>query len=123
MNWFQEWALTLAIFLPAVGLAIILLLPKAEETAAKVVALAHDARHARRRHRRSSPSSTTTTSGRLQFVANEPWIDVIKAALPPRDRRHLAAAAHPVDVRHGPVRHLLLEPLPGAAQPEGASSR
>ena len=35
MNWFQEWALTLAIFLPAVGLAIILLLPKAEETAAK----------------------------------------------------------------------------------------
>ncbi len=39
MNWFQEWALTLAIFLPAVGLAIILLLPKAEETAAKVVAL------------------------------------------------------------------------------------
>ncbi len=78
MNWFQEWALTLAIFLPAVGLAIILLLPKAEETAAKVVALV----------------TTLATlgvgvailfdfdfdhSGRLQFVANEPWIDVIKA--------------------------------------------
>ena len=32
MNWFREWALTLVIFLPAVGMAIILLLPKAEET-------------------------------------------------------------------------------------------
>ena len=78
MNWFQEWALTLVIFLPAVGLAIILLLPKAEETAAKTVALV----------------TTLATlgvgvailfdfdydhSGRLQYIANEPWIDVIKA--------------------------------------------
>ena len=78
MNWFQEWALTLAIFLPAVGLAIILLIPKAEETAAKVVALV----------------TTLATLGvgigviadfnfdassRLQFTANEPWIDVIHA--------------------------------------------
>jgi NADH-quinone oxidoreductase subunit M len=78
MNWFQEWALTLAIFLPAVGLAIILLLPKAEETAAKVVALV----------------TTLATlgvgigiitdfdfdhTGKLQFIANEPWIDVIHA--------------------------------------------
>jgi NADH-quinone oxidoreductase subunit M len=78
MNWFQEWALTLAIFLPAVGLAIILLIPKAEETAAKVVALV----------------TTLATLGvgigiiadfnfdasaKLQFNANEPWIDVIHA--------------------------------------------
>ena len=78
MNWFQEWALTLAVFLPAVGLAIILLLPKAEETAAKVVALV----------------TTLATLGvgigiiadfnfdhasKLQFIANEPWIDVINA--------------------------------------------
>ena len=77
MNWFQEWALTLAVFLPAVGLAIILLLPKAEETAAKIVALV----------------TTLATLGvgigialdfdydhssRLQFIVNEPWIDVIK---------------------------------------------
>ena len=27
----------------------------------------------------SSPTSTTTTPSRLQFIANEPWIDVIKA--------------------------------------------
>jgi NADH-quinone oxidoreductase subunit M len=78
MNWFQEWALTLAIFLPAVGLAVILLLPKAEEAAAKTVALV----------------TTLATlgvgigiaadfnydqSGRLQFLVNEPWIDVIKS--------------------------------------------
>jgi NADH-quinone oxidoreductase subunit M len=78
MDWFHEWALTLAIFLPAVGLAIILVLPKAEETAAKVVALV----------------TTLVTlavgvgiladfdydrAGILQFRVNEPWIDVIHA--------------------------------------------
>ncbi|HWM17572.1 MAG TPA: NADH-quinone oxidoreductase subunit M, partial [Microbacterium sp.] len=78
MNWFQEWALTLAIFLPAVGMAIILLLPKAEEAAAKTVALV----------------TTLVTLGvgvaiaidfdydqsdKLQFLVNEPWIDVIKS--------------------------------------------
>jgi NADH-quinone oxidoreductase subunit M len=78
MNWFQEWALTLAIFVPAVGLAVILLLPKAEEVAIKTVALV----------------TTLVTLGvgigiaadfnydataQLQFRVNEPWIDVIHA--------------------------------------------
>jgi NADH-quinone oxidoreductase subunit M len=78
MDWFHEWALTLAVFLPAVGLAIILVLPKAEETAAKVVALV----------------TTVVTlgvgvgiladfnydrAGIMQFRVNEPWIDVIHA--------------------------------------------
>src|SRR5262245_19825565 len=78
MNWFQEWALTLAIFLPAVGLAVILLLPKAEEGVIKTVALV----------------TTLVTLGvgigiaadfnydataQLQFRVNEPWIDVIHA--------------------------------------------
>jgi NADH-quinone oxidoreductase subunit M len=78
MNWFHDWALTLAIFLPAVGLVVLLVLPKAEETAAKVVALA----------------TTLVTlavgigiladfnydhSGILQFRVNQPWIDVINA--------------------------------------------
>jgi NADH-quinone oxidoreductase subunit M len=78
MNWFQEWALTLAIFVPAVGLAVILLLPKAEEVAIKTVALL----------------TTLVTLGvgigiaadfnydataQLQFRVNEPWIDVIHA--------------------------------------------
>ena len=43
MNWFDDWALTLAVFVPAVGMAIVLLIPKAEETLIKVVALAHHA--------------------------------------------------------------------------------
>jgi NADH-quinone oxidoreductase subunit M len=78
MNWFHEWGLTLAVFLPAVGLAVILLLPRREETAAKVVALV----------------TTLATLGvgvgiladfdydrasALQFRVSEPWIDVIHA--------------------------------------------
>ena len=39
--------------------------------------------------------------------------------LPPRHRRDLVAAARAVRLHHGAVRHLLVEPLPGAAQPEG----
>jgi NADH-quinone oxidoreductase subunit M len=78
MNWFHEWGLTLAIFVPAVGLALVMLVPRAEETAAKVIALL---------------TSLVTLgvgigilaefnydrAGVLQFRVNEPWIDVIKA--------------------------------------------
>ncbi len=39
MNWFDESALTLAVFTPIVGMAIVLLIPKAHEQAMKVVAL------------------------------------------------------------------------------------
>ena len=39
MDWFDSWALTLAVFLPLVGMAIVLLIPKAEEGLIKVVAL------------------------------------------------------------------------------------
>ncbi len=78
MNWFHEWGLTLAVFLPAVGLGLLLLVPKAEETTAKVVALL---------------ASLATLAvgigiladfdydraGILQFRVNEPWINVIHA--------------------------------------------
>ena len=78
MNWFHDWALTLAIFVPAVGLGLVLLVPKAEETTAKVVALL---------------TSVVTLgvgvgilaefdygkAGALQFNVNEPWIDVIRS--------------------------------------------
>jgi len=78
MNWFQEWALTLAIFLPAVGMVIILAIPRAEENAIKVVALL---------------TSLVTLgvgigiladfdydrAGILQFRVNEPWIDMIQS--------------------------------------------
>ncbi len=43
MNWFDDWALTLAVFLPVVGMVIVLLIPRAEEGAQKLVALAHHA--------------------------------------------------------------------------------
>ena len=78
MNWFHEWGLTLAVFVPAVGLALVMLVPRAEENAAKVVALL---------------TSLVTLgvgigilaefnydrAGILQFRVNEPWIKVIHA--------------------------------------------
>jgi len=39
MDWFDNWALTLAVFIPLVGMVIVLLIPKAEENLIKVVAL------------------------------------------------------------------------------------
>jgi NADH-quinone oxidoreductase subunit M len=75
MNWFDDWALTLAVFLPAVGMAIVLLIPRTEETLIKVVTLV--------------TSLATLGVGvailaefdfdlrGLQFDVNEPWIDLI----------------------------------------------
>ena len=78
MNWFDSWALTLAVFLPAVGLVLVLATPKAQEQTVKVIALL----------------TTLVTaavgigilakfdygrSGRLQFVVNKQWIEVINA--------------------------------------------
>jgi len=39
MNWFDHWALTGAVFVPAVGAAVLMLMPKAEETLHKAWAL------------------------------------------------------------------------------------
>ena len=77
MDTFDDWALTLATFIPLVGMAIILFIPRTEETLIKVVALA--------------ATLGTAVVGviilfrfdydenGLQFVVNERWIDVIKA--------------------------------------------
>ena len=75
MDWFDNWALTLAVFIPLVGMVIILLIPKAEENLIKLVTLL----------------TTLLTGavgigilanfnlddGGLQFTANEKWIPVI----------------------------------------------
>ena len=75
MDWFDDWALTLAVFIPAVGMAVVLLIPRAEEQLVKIVALL----------------TTLVTLGvgiailarfdfdepGLQFTVNEPWIKVI----------------------------------------------
>ena len=75
MDWFDNWALTLAVFIPAVGMAIVLLIPKAEEQLIKVVTLV--------------TSLVTLGVGiailarfdfdtsKLQFDVNQRWIDVI----------------------------------------------
>ncbi len=77
MDWFDSWALTLAIFIPAVGMAIVLLIPRAEEQLIKMVTLA----------------TTLVTlavgvvllarfdygSGKLQFTVDKSWIDVINS--------------------------------------------
>ena len=75
MDWFDDWALTLAVFLPAVGMAIVLLVPRAQEELVKIVTLV---------------TSLATLGvgiailarfdydrGGLQFITNESWIDVI----------------------------------------------
>jgi len=77
MNWFDNWALTLAVFVPLVGFAAVLVWPKADETGAKVVALL---------------TSVVTfaigiaimfefnySSSALQFTVNKSWIPVINS--------------------------------------------
>jgi NADH-quinone oxidoreductase subunit M len=78
MDWFDDWALTLAVFLPAVGVAALLFMPRAQEQAIKVTALL---------------TAVLTgavgvgilarfdydASGALQFQVNEPWIKVINS--------------------------------------------
>jgi len=79
MDWFDSgWGLTLAIFLPVVGMAIIVMIPKEQELAIKSVALL----------------TTVATlgvsvalialfdydkTGDLQFEADKSWIDVISS--------------------------------------------
>ena len=78
MHWFDDWALTLAVFIPLVGLAAVLFIPRAQEQAIKVTALI---------------ASVATLAvgiailadfnfgngGKLQFTVDKSWIQVIKA--------------------------------------------
>ncbi len=76
MDWFDSWAVTLAVFLPVVGMALVLVIPKAQERALKLTALAATlatlavgvAMLARFDYDRT---------GALQFQVNKSWIDVI----------------------------------------------
>jgi len=82
-SWFDSWALTLVVFTPLVGAAIVMLLPRESESTVKLVALL----------------TTLLTLGwtvgiltgfdydkseKLQFTVNKSWIDVINS------RYHLA---------------------------------
>jgi NADH-quinone oxidoreductase subunit M len=78
MDWFDSWALTLAVFIPMVGVAVLFAIPKANESAHKMVAL----------------GATVLTlvvglgimadfdyagAGVLQFDVNKSWIEVISS--------------------------------------------
>jgi NADH-quinone oxidoreductase subunit M len=78
MDWFDSWALTLATFIPIVGVAVLLLLPKAKEELIKQVTLL--------------TTAITLFVGviilfrfdydaadKLQFAVDKPWIDVISS--------------------------------------------
>ena len=78
MDWFDDWALTLAVFVPLVGMAVVMLMPRAHELAAKVAALI---------------TSLVTlaigigiladfnydNTGKMQFQVDKSWISVINA--------------------------------------------
>jgi NADH-quinone oxidoreductase subunit M len=78
VDWFDSWGVTLAVFLPAAGMVIVLAIPKAQERALKVTTLATTlatlavgiAMLARFDYDRT---------GVLQFQVNESWIDVINS--------------------------------------------
>src|SRR6478736_3764025 len=75
MDWFDNWALTLAVFIPIVGMVIVLLIPKAEENLIKVVTLL--ATVLTGAVGIGILANFNLDDGHLQFVANERWIDVI----------------------------------------------
>src|SRR6478752_5547700 len=75
MDWFDNWALTLAVFIPIVGMVIVLLIPKAEENLIKVVALL--ATLLTGAVGIGILAQFNLDDGGLQFQANERWIDVI----------------------------------------------
>jgi NADH-quinone oxidoreductase subunit M len=78
MDWFDSWALTLAVFIPTVGMAVLMIMPRANEAAHKAVGLV-------------TTGLTMVVglgilvdfdygeSGRLQFSVDKSWIDVINS--------------------------------------------
>jgi NADH-quinone oxidoreductase subunit M len=77
MDWFDNWALTLAVFIPIVGMVIVLSIPKAEENLIKVVTLLTTLLTAAVGI--GILANFNLDDGHLQFQANERWIDVINS--------------------------------------------
>ncbi len=115
---FDSWALTLAVFLPAVGVVVMLAIPKQQELALKVTALVAALGVARHRHLpalcvRLQPVGRAAVRRRQALDRRDPQ------PVHPRSRRHLAAPADPVDGDRRAVPRLLVEPHPRARQPQG----
>src|SRR5436190_5392832 len=78
MNWFDSWAMTLTVLIPAVGAVVLLLIPRAEEQAIKQVALLATL---------ATFAATVAIGFRfkydhgsvLQFDVDKRWIDVINS--------------------------------------------
>ena len=78
MNWFDSWAMTLTVLIPAVGAVVLLLIPRAEEKAIKQVALLATL---------ATFAATVAIGFRfkydhgsgLQFDVDKRWIDVINS--------------------------------------------
>jgi NADH-quinone oxidoreductase subunit M len=78
MNWFDHWALSLAVFIPVGGAAVMMLMPRAKETLLKGTALltsllalgvgVYVTAHFDYNH-----------TGALQYQVNRSWIDVINS--------------------------------------------
>ncbi len=77
MDWFDNWALTLAVFIPIVGMVIVLIIPKAEENLIKGAALLTTLVTAAVGI--GILANFNVDDGRLQLTANERWIDVINS--------------------------------------------
>ena len=124
-SFLDSWGLTLATFLPMVGVAIMLVIPKAEEQLHKVVALVTSLAVGVMGVLLFTNFDYTASarypqgSGDFQFVINKEWITFINSHYHLAPRRHLAPAGGPHHPGGAAVHHLLLEPLPGAAQPQG----
>ena len=78
-SFLDDWGLTLATFLPLVGVAIMLLIPKAEEQLHKVVALLTTLGRRRSWACCCSPTSTTTGPASCSTTINKPWIPFINS--------------------------------------------
>ena len=91
MDWFDNWALTLAVFIPIVGMVIVLLIPKAEENLIKVVALLATVLTARGRHRDPRQLQPRRRPPAVRWPTSVDRRD--PQPLPRGHRRHLAAAA------------------------------
>ncbi|HVL93708.1 MAG TPA: proton-conducting transporter membrane subunit, partial [Acidimicrobiales bacterium] len=78
MSGFESWALTLAVFIPLVGVVALAVIPRAEEQALKVVALVTTLATAAVGVGILAGFDYGAADG-LQFEVNKSWIDVINS--------------------------------------------
>ena len=77
MDWFEHWALSLGVFLPVAGAAVMMIVPRANEEAHKAIALV--ASLATMAVGVYLTAEFDYSSSSLQFVTDRKWIDVISS--------------------------------------------